>query len=214
MVAQHDLALVLGGLFADRPDRQDPCLGRIDDRVELLDAKHAQIADGKRSARVVGRLELARIGPLGQIASFAGDLADALLVDVADDGDDQAPIGSDGHADVHSLVADHAVFGERHVDFGHLADGDRNALHDHVVEGDLDAVVGRLRVDLLAQAAHLRRVDGGRQEKVGDRARALGHAAGDRAPHLGQTDALVVRALGGRGGCRCCRGLGGLGAWG
>src|SRR5260221_11281004 len=102
-------------------------------------------------------------------------------MDVAHDGDNQAAVGGHGHADIDPLVADQAVFGERHVDVGHLANGQRGGLHDHVVEGDLEPFVSSAFGNLLAQLDELDSVDGQGEEEVRNRTCALRHAAGYRA---------------------------------
>src|SRR5687767_11752593 len=58
-LAGHDLAVDDDRLVKDRPDGQDRRLWRVDDRVELLDAVHAQVGDRERAALVVLDLELA-----------------------------------------------------------------------------------------------------------------------------------------------------------
>src|ERR1051326_8626938 len=145
-----DLAVMLCWLAGDRAHGQDGRLGRIDDRVELFDAKHAQVADGERAASVVGWLEFARVGALGQIPSFASDLAQALLVCVADDWDDQAAVRGDGYADVDVLVPNEAVLGEGNVHVWGVAQRERGGLQDHAVEGYLDPSIGSLFEHLLA----------------------------------------------------------------
>src|SRR3546814_17711087 len=50
-----------------RADREDHRLGRIDDGVELLDAVHAQVGDGRRAALIFMGLQLAVPRPGGTV---------------------------------------------------------------------------------------------------------------------------------------------------
>src|SRR6188768_653693 len=78
----------------DRPldggtDREDAGLGEIHHRAEARDPVHAEIRDREGPAFDLRLLQLACPRALGEVARLARDLAHALLLDVAQDGDDQ-----------------------------------------------------------------------------------------------------------------------------
>src|SRR3546814_16071856 len=56
-----------------RADREDHHLGRIDDGVELLDAVHAQVGDGRRAALIFMGLQLAVPRPGGKVLRLRRD---------------------------------------------------------------------------------------------------------------------------------------------
>ena len=65
-----------------------------------MDAKHAQVGDGERTALVLFGLELAVLGLGGERLDFGRDAGETLAADVLDDGGDQTGRGGDGDTDV------------------------------------------------------------------------------------------------------------------
>src|SRR6478752_9091659 len=84
-VADHRLAVHDDELLLARPDGEDARLGRVDDRGELIDAEHAEVAHRERRAGELLGAELPLARALGELLRFARDLAHALAVRVPDD---------------------------------------------------------------------------------------------------------------------------------
>ena len=77
--------------------RQNGRLRRIDDGIKLLDAKHAEIRDGKRAALKILGLESISLRLSDQAGYLIGDFHQPLRVRRADDGGDQASFEGYGH---------------------------------------------------------------------------------------------------------------------
>ena len=60
-----DLAVAHDRPRLERADREDRRLRRVDDRDEALDAEHAEVGDGERAARELGRRDRAGAHALG-----------------------------------------------------------------------------------------------------------------------------------------------------
>ena len=105
-------------------DGEDADLGQVEDRVELVDAVHPEVADRERRRRVIcSGVELVVAGGGDERLALDADLAEAERVGVPEDGDDQAAVERDGDADVDLAVADDRVGLERGVHAGVLRAG-------------------------------------------------------------------------------------------
>ncbi len=93
-----------GGLFAQAADGEDGRLGLVDDGHAELAAKGAGVGEREGgSADFVGR-ELFGAGAEGEIGDGAGEIGEAALLGLADDGHDEAPVERDGDAEMDVLV--------------------------------------------------------------------------------------------------------------
>ena len=119
---------------------------RVDHRIEILDAVHAQIGNRGRAALIFLRHELSRPRPRGEILHFVGDRRERFLLRLAHHRRDQPALDGDRDADVGMLVLEHRAFGPGHVGFRHLLQRQRQRLDDEIVDRDL---VGRLAVLVL-----------------------------------------------------------------
>ncbi|KAK5279585.1 hypothetical protein LTR16_007554 [Cryomyces antarcticus] len=84
---------------------QDGDLRRRDDRRDDATANAADVADGERCAGHVGGQELAGACETGEAGEFVSDGVNAEVLDVADDGDQEAGGRVDCDADVVRGVA-------------------------------------------------------------------------------------------------------------
>src|SRR4030081_1010325 len=96
-LAADGLPLLDHELVVTGPDRDDPRLWWIDDRRELIDPEHAEVAHRERRAGELLRLELPLARALGQLLRLARDLAQALSIGVPDGGDDQPLVRGHRH---------------------------------------------------------------------------------------------------------------------
>src|SRR5688572_23215321 len=177
--AVHDHHLLL-----HRADRDDAGFGWIDDRRELDDAEHAEVADRERRARVLFGLELLLARTARELFYFHRDVAHAFAVRVAHDRRDQTVFDRDRDADVHARVThDHAV-APRRIDVRMARERSRDRLDHEVVDRRLDAVFLELLVDALAQLHHARHVNFDRQVERRYRPDRLRQPLRDRLPHL------------------------------
>src|SRR4029077_20425394 len=91
------------GAVANAEERR---LGRIDDRLEGVDAVHPEVADREPSALDVGGPQLARLTPTHDVLAPRGDLRERERVGAMDDGDDEAVLDGHGEPDVDGVVLD------------------------------------------------------------------------------------------------------------
>src|SRR5436190_998153 len=77
----------------------------VDDRREVLDPEHPEVADRERAAREIGRGQPARPGLLDQRVRLSRYLPDTLLIGVLDDGHGQAALGGHRDPNVNPLLA-------------------------------------------------------------------------------------------------------------
>jgi len=129
VVRDHDL---LGGAYGENAR-----LGRVDDGGELLDAKHAQVRDGEGSSLELLGLELALLGPCGQILDGGGDVRETPLLSGEDNGGDEAARGGNRHGDVGAVVLADRVVVPRAVDLGHLEQGLGGGLDQEIIHREL-----------------------------------------------------------------------------
>src|SRR5215217_6473984 len=106
------------------------------------DVCSSDLRDRERAALDFVLPQLPRARAFGEVSRLAGDLADALLLDPADDGDDQTVLERDGDPDVGALVQDELAVGPAAVELRVLEQRERCAADDEVVDAHLLAVVG------------------------------------------------------------------------
>src|SRR3954452_25622921 len=179
-VAGDHLAVADDRLLLHLADGQDRRLRRVDDRRERRHPVHAEVRDGERRARQLGRADLAVADLLGQRARLRRDLAEALAVGVEDRRDDERALAGDRDADVDPAVQLEAAVLVGAVDEREVPQGDRARLDDHVVVGRHGrALVLGEGLELLAQLDRALHVDVHREREVRDGRLRLGHPAGD-----------------------------------
>ncbi|PZS39412.1 MAG: hypothetical protein DLM62_08450, partial [Pseudonocardiales bacterium] len=122
--------------LGSRPDGEDGRLGRVDDRSEVVDAEHAEVADREGTASEFLRGQLPGAGPLREHACLGGDLAQALAVCVADDRDDEPVAEGDGDAHVDPPVQNDLVAAPRGVHLRVPAQCDRAGPDQQVGDAD------------------------------------------------------------------------------
>src|SRR5690606_33465414 len=149
----------------------------------LVDAVHAEVADGEGPVGELLGGELLVLGAGGEGADLSGDLEDALAVGVADDGRDEAVGDGDGDGDVGDLVVGDGPVDPGGVDAGDAAQGEGAGLDDEVVEGDLLALGLEGGVDLRAGVGEGPRVEVDGEVVVGDLALGVAEATGDGLAH-------------------------------
>src|SRR5262245_43924711 len=107
---EHQARLELGSVpyrfMAAAGDAEDRDLRPVDDRAEADAADSSEIRNRDDTARHLVERELAGARLLGNLRKLRGKLDYALLLDVADDRDQEAAIGVHGHTDVGVLLVD------------------------------------------------------------------------------------------------------------
>src|SRR6266850_2135332 len=98
--ARHDPAIPYDRLLARARDAEDGHLGVVDDRDRAGSAERAEIGDGEGPSAQVLERGLARANALRERRQLALQLDEGLLVDVADDRNDQAALGRHRHAEM------------------------------------------------------------------------------------------------------------------
>src|SRR5579859_5330279 len=98
------LAVNGGDAVSNAPDSKDCSLRRRDDRAELVNLIHAEIADGESGVGDVGGTKLAGAGSVGDFAALLRDLGEAGGLGIRNYGGDYAIIHSDSDAHVHVIV--------------------------------------------------------------------------------------------------------------
>ena len=129
---------------------------RINNRLEVLDAEHAEVRHRRRSALIFIGLQLPRAGAGGIILHLVRDLRQAFRFSLADHGRDEATRDRNRDADIRVLVLEHSALSPGHIRVGHTLQRHGQRLDDEVIDRNL---VGRLAVfvfrsggvDLLAQ---------------------------------------------------------------
>ena len=174
-----------------RADGEDAGLGGIHDCAEARDAEHAEIRDREGPALDLRLLQLARPSALDEVARLARDLAQALLLDGAQDGDDQTFVECDRDADVGALVEDERAFVPAAVELRVLDQGERRGSHHEVVDADL-LVAGKRLIELFAQFERAAHVDLGVEVEVRHGRLRFAHATRHRAEHRRCIDDLVL----------------------
>src|SRR5947209_15100976 len=199
----HVIALFGGDdtrALLDCADAEDGDLRLVDDGRAEESAEDAGVRDGEGSARDLVGLELLGARALGQVVGGARESGDGEFVGALDDGDDQAPVERDGHAEVDVALVDDLVAADLRVEDGKLSDGLRDGLEDEGHVGELrPRALPELPFVLLAQAVdarHVYLIDGG---DVRRGALRHDHVLGDALAHdRHRLDAVALAGLDGR----------------
>jgi hypothetical protein len=197
-------------LLLARTDGKDARLRGVDDSGERLDAHHSKVRDGEGSSLVLLRLELTVTSLGSESLGLRRDGRETLATGVGDDGGDETGRGSDGDADVLSLVLTDEVSVPSRVGLGDVLEGEGGSLDDEVVDRELDRL-GRLLgsgggVEGGAELVDTVHVDLGGEVVVGDSGLRLGEALSDDTAHAGNGNVGVGSSgssggsLGGGGG--------------
>ena len=104
--------------LGDRLHRQDRDLGDVDDRHREVRAEPAGVVDGERRAAEVVDPELPDPSAGRDIGDGMVEPADAELVDVADDRDDEPVVDGDRDAHVDAPLCDETGVGPVRVEGG------------------------------------------------------------------------------------------------
>src|ERR1022692_1202163 len=101
-----DRGLALHGYdpVGNASDRENRGLRRGDDRAELIDLIHAEVADSKCGVGNIRWPQLPCLRALGYVAPLDGDLSQACGVRVVNDGSNHAVVYRNGDAHVHVIV--------------------------------------------------------------------------------------------------------------
>ena len=176
---------------------------RVDDGGEFLDPEHAHVGDGESAALEFIGFQFPGAGAGGEVAHFAADGQQSLLIGAAHDGRDQ-PIGDgDSDADIDIVIKHHAVIGPTGVDLGNTAQRGGGGLDDEIVDGEeiRSRLIARggFRVQLLLDGDHRVEFDVHRDIEMRDARFGLGQAAGDHLAYRTVRHDPVRRADGRRG---------------
>ncbi len=177
--AHDDLAVADHGPRLERADGEDRRLRRVDHRDEALDAVHAEVGDGERAARELGRGDRAGADPLGDRARLAGDLADRLGVGVEHGRHHERVLAGDRDADVDARVELELAVAVGAVGAREVAQRERARLDHEVVERRRGLLAGG-GLELPAQLDGLLHVDLDVEHEVRRRGLGLRHPPGDR----------------------------------
>ena len=191
--AHDDLAAGTDRALDDAADGEDARLRRVDDRLEARDAEHAEVRDAERAALdlVLLAASPSARGRRGRARRRASSRSEQR-VGVADHRHDQAVVERDRDADVRRAVLVELAVDPGAVELRVVAQRERAGAHDQVVDRELDALVGELGVELLAQRERLAHVDLALQVEVRHLRLRLAHAARDGAQHRARLDARSV----------------------
>ena len=159
---------------------EDSDLRGVDDRREAGPADTAQAGDGKARAENLGNGQLAGAGRRAEMLQFPGDLAQPLLVGVADDRHHQPLRGVDGDAEMAVALERHLIAARQQRAVEERKVGQRRR---HRLDDEDQRAVGRLRLAALAVQGLAQLFQPGdiRLLEVGD--------AGDGRPAGGQAEA-------------------------
>ena len=148
---------------------EDSALGHVDDRGTHHAAEDATVGDGESAARKVLKRDLAITSLGSEATETLFKVSEAIVLAVAEDGNDEA--GRSGHsgADVDKVAVDHVVVIDNGVDNGLFLQGLDGGLHEGAHEAELDVVLlDEGILDFLAHVhivAHVDLVEG-REESV------------------------------------------------
>ena len=80
---------------------EDRHLGHVQNRIELVDAQHAEVGDSEGSSRDVSHLQFAGVRAGDDVLTSGSDAAQIQLVGAVDDRHHQPGIGLRRHAQMH-----------------------------------------------------------------------------------------------------------------
>src|SRR5215207_7524273 len=115
-----ELATKDDGFILERPNGENTDLRRVDDRRELINAKHSEVRDGERRASVFVRLELPVSRAFGELSRLLRDLTHTLAVGIEDHGRDQTLVDRDCHPEMDAIEVPDLVTEPVRVDLGVL----------------------------------------------------------------------------------------------
>ncbi len=177
-------------LFA-RTDRHDHALGRVDHRLELLDAVHAHVGQRCGAALIFFRLQLAFLGAARKITHFGRDPRQRLLVRPGDDRGDQPAGDADRNRNVGAAIFNQCVASKADVAFGNFDQRHGERLDQHVIDRKLDAAAREPGVDLASQLEQSVELNIDRQVNVRDLLLRLGQPPRDCLAHVAELDDFV-----------------------
>src|SRR5690606_32190237 len=114
---------------------------RIDDSVEIGDAEHAEVGDGKGAAAHLVWSEFFGAGFSDEGFGFEGDLAEAFGLGIADDGGHEAIFNGHTEGEVDAAVVADGIAEPAAVDKGLADEGLSGGLENEVVDGEFDAAL-------------------------------------------------------------------------
>ncbi len=164
--------------------------GRIDDGRELLDVEHAQVGDREGGPGHLGRAELARPRPLGEVPRLQGDLHQRLDVAVAQHRGDEAAVQRHREPDMRAMILANGRALEGGVDARVLEKRERAGADHEIIHGDLG--IAFQRVELRAQLPGPVHADLGGDVEVRHRRLRGRHALGDGGAHGRERHVLVL----------------------
>ena len=139
------------GTFFPCPDREDHRLWRVDDSVELLDAHHAHVGNGRSAALIFMRLQLAILGPARKFSDFGRDFGQRLVCSIRHNGRNQSSRHGYRNANIGTGVLQHIVAREADIALRHLHERKAERLDQHVVDRQLDTARLQRCVQFAAQ---------------------------------------------------------------
>jgi len=114
--ADHNLAVERDRTFVYGVKSEDRALGGVEDRGGEHRAEDAAVGDGEYAAFEVGERDLAFAGLLGDLRDAFFYFGHAEQVALADDGNHEAFVGRDRHADVEIMILNDLVAVDLGVD--------------------------------------------------------------------------------------------------
>jgi len=124
--------------IGDAADGENCRLGWSDDRAEVVDLIHAEVADRECGIGDVGGVQLASASALGNIATLDGDLGQARSVSIWDDGGNDSVIYCNRYAHVDVIVEANALARPTGVQPGMFEQNAGNQRHQQVCMRDAD----------------------------------------------------------------------------
>ena len=123
----------------DRADAEDRDLRLIYDRRSIKTTENTGIRDGKCSALHLVRFEAFCPGTVRKVVCCDGELRQRKSIGVSDHRNDQAPIESDGHAEIYIAFVNDFITVDLRIDDAMLADSRRYRLENKRHERELCA---------------------------------------------------------------------------
>src|SRR5574337_154218 len=153
----------------ERVRAEDRRLRLVDDRRPVEGPEAARVRDRERSALDVVRQELLRARPLGEVLDRPRDPREVQVLRIPDDRDDEAPalLEGDGDPEVDELAGDDALTPDLAVHPRVLLERVDGRPRDEAEVGEVDAVCGKLGLELLAEGDDAREIDLDRARDVG-----------------------------------------------
>ena len=195
-------------LHGDRPlddptDREDRRLRCVHDRLERIDAVHAEVGDRERATLDVLRAQRAGAGRPDDLLPPRRDLGQAQPVGAVHDRDDQRLAGCDGDADVDAGPGHEIAAPPRRREARVPGERSGTVLHEQIRDGDALGASGleRARVDVARQHELRHLLPGARhplRHSLPDGPDLGGRRAAARRLHVGRDDGSVGTAAGDR----------------